>query len=1322
MSYVIYGALQLALVVLWTQRASSGTRASVANAIVRLVGAVSLGALSFAEHQRTVHPSLILNCYLLLSFLLDAVNVRTLWLRTYGETVAIVTTISFAVKLVLVVLEALGKESILLDPFKFNSPEVLSGIYNRALFWWLNPLFREGYFNILSIKSLFPLDKHLSTKYLYDAVQPAWSRDTVRKPRALFDLFVDKLKWHLLAAVPYRLALIGFTYCQPFLINMAIEVSSDVSPQTTNSGYGLIGAYFLVYTGIAITTGQYQHLTFRGITMARGGLISLLFEKVATMDSRSVDPGSSTTLMSADIERIATGGSTVHDIWSSFIEIGLSIYLLYVQLGAACGIPIAVAVVSFGGALVITGLVVARQAKWLEAVERRIHATTNMLGSMKRVKMTGLVGILENQLQTLRIDELCISKKFRHLLIWNLGLAYTTPVIAPILTFAVFSILSLRSDGTQTLDTAKAFTALSLFALMADPLALIIMALMNFMGALGCFQRIQDFLQAKEHVDYRTKPGKAPPAEFKNSQHSVSTVSADDSEKTLPVTGREKSVVIQAGKFTNDPFFIEEGNFGWNAEKEPLLHFINLEAPRGELTVVVGPVGCGKSTLLKAILGEVPILSGMIHVPNVNIAYCDQAPFHTNGTIRDSIVAYSKFEEEWYRTVLEACALNEDLRTLPRGDSTIIGSKGIALSGGQSQRVSLARAVYARLQVCMLDDVLSGLDTDTENTVFHSLLGQDGLLRNHGTTVILASSSAKRLPYADHIMVLGKNGHVLEQGTFDDLNAQGGYVSSLNLRMEKTLEAKTPKMIGTQSTSSKSTITATPSTSVLKTEDDMNRQTGDIAIYLYYVRSVGWPATIIFIAAIVIYVFCYSFPSIWLKWWADANAKAPNQNLGLYLGVYAGLGVAALIALTVSCWQLVVTMVPLSGENFHRKLLTSVLGAPMSFFSTVDTGVTLNRFSQDLQLIDMDLPLSALNFFVTFVLCLAQIILIGVSTSYAAISFPFLFGGLYLIQKFYLRTSRQLRFLDLEAKSPLYAQFVETLSGLVTIRAFGWQRALEKKNWYLLDESQKPYYLMWAVQRWLTLVLDMIVAAIAVLLSILVVALRGFLTPGFAGVALVNVVLFSQQLRLLMTFFTQMETHIGAISRVKAFTNSTTGEDLPEENGQAPPTWPDRGVITFKALSATYDGSHKVLKDISFSIAAGQKVAICGRTGSGKTSLVMAIFRMVQTTGSIVVDGINLATLPRQVVRERVVGLPQDAFLLTGSVRLNVDPFGRISDPAIADALRDVGLWDVIEAGGGLDANVDDVHLSHGQKQLFSLAQAIVRPSPILILDEATSR
>lgn len=1319
--YSIHAVLGLTLVVKWSTTSSTRSQASIAAAVTTFIGSFALASLSYFEHIKTIRPSVLLNCYLFFSLLFDIARSRTLWIGQADTDIASLFTTSVAVKLIILALEAVEKRNMLEPRFQNAAPEAIAGIYNRSIFWWLNVLFLRGFRKNFSLDDLFPLDKHLESTYLHDLFGSAWNQAANRSPHTLFFLTLRTLKWPLLSAVIPRLALTAFNYCQPFLLNRAIDLSQQpVTPSSRNTGYGLIGAYFLVYVGLAIATGQSQHLTYRLIAMARGGLISMLYRKTADLSITSADPAASMVLMSADVERITTGWQTIHELWASIIELGIAIYLLERQLGAACAVPIAIAIVSMGGSLVATGLVISRQAMWLEAIEKRITATTAMLSAMKGVKMSGLTDVLFNAIQNLRRDELRISKRFRKLLIWNMAFTYIAPVGAPIITFAVFSVIARHNGSGTTLDTAKLFTSLSLFTLMADPLQSLIMSLATFLGAVGSFQRIQDFLTTEARVDNRRKPNGIDllvhqHRTFSKTKFSDSEITGDaQTEKSdRTITSQDDSVS------SSDAITVRDAEFGWDKNKEPLLRSINLTVPREKITMVVGPVGCGKSTLMKALLGEIPALCGSVDISSVEAAFCDQVAWHINGTIQQSIIGISELEQLWYATVVHACALDQDLRQLSRGDQTQIGSKGISLSGGQSQRIVLARAVYARKEMIILDDILSGLDVETENHVFHALFGRNGLLRKQGTTILMTSSSVKRVPYADHIICLGSDGRISEQGSFNDLNAKEGYVSSFGLPPPEW-DFESLKIANHADDKPGTSVSFEGSKELLV--DDLSRRNGDVSIYLYYVRAVGWIPTIIFVVAISAFVFCLSFPSIWVKWWAVSNAEDPNARLGYYLGIYGLLGALAMICLLVSCWQLVITMVPRSGENFHRKLLQTVLRAPMAFFSTTDTGVTVNRFSQDLMLIDMELPLTALNTFATFVLCIAQMILIGVASIYAAICFPILLIAVFFVQKFYLRTSRQLRFLDLEAKSPLYSQFMEALSGLATVRAFGWQRALEEKNRELLDESQKPFYLLFAVQRWLTLVLDMMVAAIAVILIVLITQLQGIISPGFVGVALLNVLLFSQSIKLLLTFWTNLETHIGSIARVKEFTTTTAIEGLPEEKADLPSSWPSAGSIHFQNLTAEYKSLEPVLNNISMSIQAGEKVGICGRTGSGKTSLILSIFQMIDRTGgSITIDGVDIATIPREELRSRIVGVPQDSYLLSGNVRLNADPKSANTDSAIIDALKSVQLWEGIKAKGGLDTNVDEIFLSHGQKQLFCLARAMLRPSTILILDEATS-
>ncbi|KAF5682935.1 major facilitator family transporter [Fusarium denticulatum] len=1309
---------QISFLIAWTRPSAVTTKASLPTAALSFVASICLLCLSYVEHVYSYRPSTVLILFLLFSALFDAARTRTLWLQGYNQPAAITALIATVIKIVMLAVETIEKRRFLRPQYCALPPEVTGSVLSHWFFSWQIPLFRAGYSKHLEIEALFPLEKHFRSLYLQKLLQTAWAKASRKGKHALMLTVLKTLKWPTLSIVFPRLCFIGFTFCQPFLISATLAwAENDSDSDDMNQGYGLIGAWFLVFMGLAVTTGQYQHLTYRAITMARGQLVSILFNKATDISITAADPSAALTLMSADIERIDTGWRTAHDVWANLVEIVIAVYLLGRQLGIACLIPVGAAIFSIIGSVIAVSFVMARQAAWLEAIEKRISVTSQMLGSMKGVKMCGLTDVLSTRIHNLRTDELRISGKFRRLLIWNMVLAYLAPIFAPVLTFATYSLVARSQGGDNNLDINRMFTSLSLFALLNEPISSFVTALSSLMGSVGSFARIQAFLNTDIRIDARIM---SPDNKSQGSSTSTSLLSEQEKDSVSSEKGPNHSLFVSS--LDGNCVAIKTGAFGYDTTQKPILSDITAQVPSGKLTLVVGPVGSGKSTLLRAFLGEVAVMAGSIQMMNSEIAYCDQTPWHMNGTVRDSIIAFSHVDERWYQKVLQACSLTEDLAQLPKGDLSRIGSKGIVLSGGQSQRVSLARAVYAQKRIVILDDVFSGLDMHTENAVFHNLLGTHGLLRQSNTTVIMATSRANRLSYADHIISLDGTGIGCVQGSFDKLTNTDNYVSRLAVASADW----TYNQATASSTSGEPSADALLGSEVVLSDEaieDAGRRTGDMAIYLYYIHAIGWIPSMIFIFAICAFIVCQSFPTIWLNWWAAANAKDPFARLGYYLGIYAMLGGLAIIFLVLSTWQMIVTMVPLSGNSFHQSLLKTVLNAPMSFFAATDAGVTINRFSQDLQLVDMDLPLSALNTFATFVLCIAEMVLISVGSYYTAIAFPFLFVALWVVQHTYLRTSRQLRFMDLEAKSPLYALFTESVAGLATLRAFGWRDALEKKHHDLLDQSQRPFYLLYAAQRWLTLVLDLFVTVIAVLVVVLVTQLRGVLPTGLIGVALVNIIQFSQHLKLLMTFWTTLETHIGAISRIKSFTSETASEHEPQEKEQPPSIWPSKGQIVFDNVSAGYTSSENVLKDISLSIEAGQKIGICGRTGSGKSSMVSCLFRMVDLhSGKILVDGLDISTLPRQEVRSRLVGVPQDAFLIEGSsVRLNADPAQGLSDAAIEDAMRAVELWDIIAEKGGLDAFIEALHLSHGQKQLFCIARAILRPSPIVVLDEATS-
>lgn len=262
--------------------------------------------------------------------------------------------------------------------------------------------------------------------------------------------------------------------------------------------------------------------------------------------------------------------------------------------------------------------------------------------------------------------------------------AWLTRIFAPIFTFGIYIAISTAKGNASSLNMSRMYTSLSLFSLLADPLLTLVMALMAFMGAVGSFARIQEFLQKEAHVDSRHK---AAPISYNDTTWEPKPPSGFHDSGFVSSSSSSSKSLKNAHSIPLDAIAIRNGTFGWDAREDPVLTNITLTIPRGSFIMLIGPSGCGKSTLLKALLGEIPCQAGCVELLSESVAYCDQTPWHMNGTIQESIIAMSELDEMWYSSVIRACALNADLEQLPRGDKTVIGSKGIALSGGQSQRI-----------------------------------------------------------------------------------------------------------------------------------------------------------------------------------------------------------------------------------------------------------------------------------------------------------------------------------------------------------------------------------------------------------------------------------------------------------------------------------------------------------------------------------------------------------------------------------------------------------------------------------------------------------
>ncbi|KAF7591124.1 hypothetical protein BBP40_001960 [Aspergillus hancockii] len=1315
-----YVGLELSLLIVVAAGSFHVTSMFIASSVLKLVSALFMITLSVVDHSRSPRPSVLLNSYLFLTLLLDAAQARTLFLssddkpeRTYSS----IFSAAIVLKAGILLLEAQQKSRWISWDEKKHSPEETSGIFSLGVFSWLNKMFLVGYRKVLTIEDLYPLDSSFDAKSLHEEFSRNMDYSNLKGDKyGLVKVLMRTLKVPLLLPIPPRLARLAFTFCQPLFIEKLLDYLAQPELDA-NVGYGFIGASMLIYSGLAISTAFSWYFHHRMRTMARSILVTETFIKATKACIGTGDESAALTLMSTDMERIKMGFKSLHDIWASVIQVALAGWMLYNRLGIVFVAPMGVVIVCFIGLGILINFTGDSQRAWMAGVQKRVGLTATVIASMKNLKISGLSSAVSDFVQKLRVEELAAGARFRKIGIIAAVFGFIPLLISPPLTFAFTQ---------RTLDTSRMFTSLSFLTLLTNPLSQIFQAIPELIAGLACLGRVQAFLECETRQDFREV--------LADMRQNEEKAQADTEALSDPERDSAHPIVIKNGKF------------GWEADKY-VLQNVNTRVSKSSLTIVVGPVGSGKSTLCKALLGEVPFNKGSVALSTRfrHVGFCDQAAFLSNGSIRDNIVGYSPFNNDRYAEVIEATALGFDLATLPQGDRTRVGSDGIVLSGGQKQRVSLARALYLHSDLLVLDDIFSGLDVDTEEQVFRRVFGQDGLLRRRRSTVLLCTHSVRHLPAADHIIALG-DGTVVEQGNFDKLMTSQGYVQRLGLRSFTVSDASSKRSKSKKSvweSGPQLLYTTTTNTSYLAPDTHASRQVGDRTVYKHYFKSMGLflAACSFFFAAL--WGFFTNFPTIWLTYWTDdISSEHPVHSHAYYAGIYALLQICGLISLLLLGISLFIVSVKRAGAHLHHDALRTLIRAPLHFFTKTDTGVVTNLFSQDLNLIDTELPDATLNTLFCVFQAIGQAAVMLTSSLYLAISYPLLGALLYVVQKFYLRTSRQLRLLDLEAKSPLYTHFLDTLKGITTLRAFGFLPDDVQKNARLIDSSQRPAYLLLMIQEWLNLVLDLVVMVMAVILTSLSVRLHSNST--FAGASLFSLMSFGENLSGIVMFYTKLETSIGAIARLKTFNETVKPEDRDEEDIVPSEQWPQSGAVELTGVSAQYDAEDQAdsstpnlaLRDIHLSINPGEKVAICGRTGSGKSSLIALLLKLLdplsETAGNDSIDNTPLHRINRSALRQRIIAVPQEAvFLPDGSTfRANLDP-SDVSTPEKCQAtFAAVGLWKFVRERGGLGAGMSAGTFSAGQRQLISLGRALLRryiraqngsDHGILLLDEVSS-
>ncbi|RHZ69032.1 hypothetical protein CDV55_100004, partial [Aspergillus turcosus] len=930
--------------------AVSKTVATIPSVVLALLGSMAATVLSYLEHGHSKRPSTMLTIWALFTLFAEAASVRTMWLAHQEQAVTIVKTAALPVLLLVVVLESLPKSNFVDSTFAPHSKEESVGIVNRSFFWWLNPLFIYGHKHELRPEDLPPIDSKLLSERASPRLREQWANGDSGS------LLVTSLQAYgstILRGGLLRLLLILFTISQPLLINSTTRwFDEPTGPVSEAIGYGLIGAYLVVFLGRAISTALGEHQSYRLITMVRSGLTCLICDKTLRLSLVEAEKSASLTLMSTDIERIGQGLQFVHEIWATPVEFAVAIYLLAREVGLGCLAPVVTCSVSVVGAAFLGMRIDPHQKNWIGAIERRIASTTDMLRNMKSIKMSGLEDPVADNIQRMRIDEVDISRLTKALFIGCQVLSTFTATLSPVLGFMMYVLIQKAKGTNSSLAASNAFTSLALFSILSASVNIFIIAVPAIFAAISCFGRIQAFL-ASTDSDYNPQPNSGDQA----SQGSTTSIEKVDMS-SLPTNAlyNDDEALLS----------IEDGTVQWQQQTEPLLSGINLSVKKGAFLRITGPMGCGKTSLLYALLGEAPLVAGQLRNTASGAAYCQQTPWLPDISVRDCILGQREWEKEFYNEVIAACALSDDLLKLPGGDQALVGNGGSNLSGGQRQRVvsfrplvmfprhspltgtsffqALARAVYSRRPLVLLDDTLSALDANTAKHVSTHLFSPTGLFRKHGITVVYTGSGSSAADqYADSVLALGteRKSAEMEKPT-DQIDQEPGKVER-------------PSIVDQEKPLSSSQITTRQG------NERPRAQTQTFSTMLYYLKSCGIVLSCAVCVLSVMYSFFLNFPTIWVNIWIQADMAHPYQDLGMYLGVYALCAALALAANSTASWLAMIRMVKRSAEGLHAVLLKTVANAPMSYFAATDIGTITNHFSQDMEKVDIEIPLTGIQ-------------------------------------------------------------------------------------------------------------------------------------------------------------------------------------------------------------------------------------------------------------------------------------------------------------------------------------------------------------------------
>ncbi|XP_024965504.1 ABC transporter C family member 3-like isoform X3 [Cynara cardunculus var. scolymus] len=1056
-------------------------------------------------------------------------------------------------------------------------------------------------------------------------------------------------------------------------------------------GYLFVLVFFLAKVVESVSQRHWFFKLQQGGIRARAALVAMIYEKGLTVSSRSKLSSSSgeiTNLIAIDAERIGEFGWYIHDPWLVIVQVGLALGILYLNLGFASLAALVAIVIVMLPNIPLGSVQQKFQEELMTCKDKRMKKTSEILRNMKILKLLASEMKFLSRIIELRNLETGWLKKYLVTSATIVSVFWVAPTFVAVVTFGTCMLAGIP------LESGKILSAVATFKILQQPIY-------------NLPDTVAMIAQTKVSLD-----------------RIISYLNLDDLDSGL-VEMLPRGCSDVAIEITN-------ATFSWDVSSaDQVLKDINIKVDHGMKVAVCGTVGSGKSSFLSCILGEVAKVSGSIKLSGTT-AYVAQSPWIQSGKIEENILFGKEMDKIRYDKVLEVCALKKDLEILPFGDQTVIGERGINLSGGQKQRLQIARALYQDSDIYLFDDPFSAVDAHTGSHLFKECLL--GFLDSK--TVIYITHQVEFLPAADLILVL-KAGRIKQAGKYKDiLNSGSDFMELVGAHKEAlsvidsintSFEYENPQVTDEDRNEFKSEKTEGTNRQLVQKEEREKGSVG-LSIYWRYITSAYKGALVPFILlTAVLFELIQVASNYWLAWASPvSDGMVPPVGGSTLIIVYVGLAIGSTFCIFGrAMWLTIAGYV--TAKLLFNKMHLCIFHAPMSFFDATPSGRILNRASTDQTAVDVTIP-NAIGVFVFAVIQLLAVIAIMSQISWQVfLVFVPVIAICIWLQQYYISTARELARLVGVCKAPIIQHFTETVSGSTTIRSFRQEDRFQDTNMKLLDGYSRPNFHSAAAREWLSFRVELLASVtFAFFLIFLLIIPNGTIDPSIAGLA----VTYGLNLNILQASviwkLSNMENSIISVERIFQYMSIPSEGPLVVESSRPSDMWPSHGKIDICNLQVRY-ASHMplVLRGLTCTFHGGKKTGIVGRTGSGKSTLIQTLFRIIEPTmGAIFIDEINISTIGLHDLRSKLSIIPQDPTMFQGTVRSNMDPLEQYTDEQIWEALDKCQLGnEVRRKEGKLDSAVDEngENWSMGQRQLVCLGRVLLKKSKILVLDEATA-